>query len=357
MKFLFLVALTFAFNANAQKIDWFASADYVAVHNDQNSLEQDSYLREFELALHSKVDQDWSAALSFVYETEANSETHSEVHEAYLYSSTFIKGQQLKFGKFFLGLGRLARVHRHEWNFTSAPFFYETFFGSHGPIDLGVEYTHMIGTSQNLQLTLGVSKGSEFNHDHSHEEESSEPTNAQWPTHYMRLGGFHEISSLSGLDYGLNYMVRKDAEKNTFYYAGSDFTYKRREGKVLSWFAQLEYWRRTFHAAGSQEDFDYGYYLNLQKGIDLHHSVGVLYSVYKGPEDVHAPGHSHEGRVVHDEYNSIEAYYTYANSEFMKTRFSFAKEDGLEIDHEEVENHKAQIQILFNIGKHPVHFF
>lgn len=48
----------------AQKVDWFAAADFVAVKNQMEELEQDAYLREFELALYSKIDQNWAGSMS-----------------------------------------------------------------------------------------------------------------------------------------------------------------------------------------------------------------------------------------------------------------------------------------------------
>ncbi len=347
-------------NTFAQKIDWFAAADFVAVNNQMDELEQDAYLREFELALYSKIDQNWSGSMSLVYAQEANGEVATELHEALIQSSNIFPGHTLKIGQFFLGIGKLNRIHRHEWSFTTAPLFFDTYFGEEGALDTGVEYTHRIGTSQNLQLTLGVMKGSEFAHSHAHdEEEEEEVSNAQWPTHYLRLGGFNEFSTTSGLEYGLNHIVRKDAEKTAWHYTGADFTFKKREGKVLDWLVQAEYWSRLYKEEGEEEMDDNGAYLLVEKGFNQHHSVGLLYSLYNAADEHEEEGHEHEGegRVVEDAYTETSFHYTYANSEFMKYRFSVTQETGLMHEEEEEDNYRYQIQILFNIGKHPVHLF
>ncbi|MFT6632032.1 MAG: hypothetical protein ACJAS4_001994 [Bacteriovoracaceae bacterium] len=362
MKSLFFLTTFFiSFNGFSQNIDWFAAADFVGVNNNTESYEQDIYLREFELALHSKVDQDWSAALSLVYAKAANSEEmQTELHEVYLQSSSIFSGDTIKIGQFFLGTGKLNRVHRHEWVFTSTPFFFEKYFGEEGVIDSGVEYTLRIGTSQNLQLTAGVTRGGEFVHEHSHHEEEDEEelSNAQWPTHYIRLGGFKEFSTLKGLEYGLNYIVRKDAEKTAWYYSGIDFTYKAREGKFLSFLVQSEFWSRTYKSNGEDELTDSGYYLFMEKGLDQHHSVGFGVTGFTPSDDHSEEEHEEEGRSVHEEYTSLNLNYTYSNSEFIKYRFSVEQENGLEIDgNEDATNYKYQVQMLFNIGKHPVHLF
>lgn len=354
--FVFLLSLS----ANAQKIDWFAAADIVGVNNQTEDYEQDIFVREFELALHSKVDQNWAAALSFVYEKTANSEeTATELHEVYVQSSNVLPGHTLKIGQFFLGTGKLNRVHRHEWNVTTAPLFFETYFGDHGAIDTGVEYTHRFGTSQNLQVTLGGMKGNEFVHEHSHDESAEkEPTNAQWPTHYVRLGGFKEFDTLTGLEYGLNYIGRKDAEKTAWHYSGLDFTFKKREGKKLSWLVQSEFWNRTYKMNGSDEFSDSGYYLFVDKGLNQHHSLGLGVTGFSPDKDVPEESHDHGARAAHDDYNSYMVFYTYSNSEFMKYRLTVEQETGLEIDGEEdQDNYRYQVQLLFNIGKHPVHLF
>jgi hypothetical protein len=357
---LLLTTLLMSFNGFGQKIDWFAAADFVGVNNNTEAYEQDIYLREFELALHSKVDQDWSAALSLVYANAANEEeTTTELHEVYLQSSSIFAGDTVKIGQFFLGVGKLNRIHRHEWSFTTSPLFFEKYFGEEGVIDTGAEYTYRVGTSQNLQLTVGVTKGGEFVHSHSHEEEEhNEPSNSQWPTHYLRLGGFQEFTTLKGLEYGLNYIVRKDADKTAWYYSGVDFTYKVREGKVLSLLVQGEFWNRTHKANGEEELTDSGYYVFMEKGLDQHHSIGFGVNGFTPSEDHSEEDHEEEGRSVHKDYNSISVNYTYSNSEFTKYRFSVEQESGLEIDgDEDASNFKYQVQMLFNIGKHPVHLF
>lgn len=360
MKALGLLLLTFSLNTFAQKIDWFASADFVGVNNQEESYEQDVFLREFELALYSKVDQDWTAVLSMVNAKSANGEgSVTELHDIYVQTSSLFPGHTLKIGQFFMGVGKLNRIHRHEWMFTTAPFFFQTFFGEEGVLDTGIEYTHRIGTSQNLQLTLGLSRGGEFvhEHDHEHEEGEEEATNPQWPTHYLRFGGFKEFSTLKGLEYGLNYIVRKDQEKTAWYYSGLDFTYKEREGKVLSLLVQGEFWNRTFKMNGSDELADQGFYILIDKGINQHHSVGLGYSEYTPDENFPEEEHDHEGRAVHEGYKSYSVNYTYSNSEFMKYRLSVEQEHGLEVDEEDITNYKYQVQLLFNIGKHPVHLF
>jgi hypothetical protein len=363
MKLLLLLSITvFAASANSQRIDWFAAADFVGVKNQEDQLEQDGYLREFELALYSEIDHNWKGSMSFVYAKDANEEMTTEIHEAFVQSSNVFMGDTLKIGQFFLGVGKLNRTHRHEWSFTTSPFFFSEYFGSEGVMDTGAEYTHRLGTGQNLQITAGLTKGNEFVHEHGHDEEAAEEekSNAQWPTHYLRVGGFNEIATTTGLEYGVNYLGRKDAEKVTWYYTGADFTFKKRVGKYIDWKVQGEYWVRTYKENKEDEQSDDGAYILIEKGLDQHHSFGLLYGIYNAADKHEEEGHVHEeteGRVVEAEFRETTLQYTYSNSEFMKYRFSAGLESGLLKDEEEVDNYKYQIQMVFNIGKHPIHLF
>ncbi len=364
MKLIYGIMLSALFSGTAlgQKIDWFASADFVGVKNQEESYEQDTYLREFELALFSKVDQNWSSALSLIMERAAGAEdSTTHLHEAYIQSSNIIAGDTIRIGQFFLGVGKLNRIHRHEWAFTTAPFFFEEFFNDEGVVDTGVEYIARIGTALNLQLTAGITKGAEFSHqheEHEHENEEEHGGNAQWPTHYFRLGGFWEMTTTQGLEYGLNHLIKKDAEKTVGRYSGLDITYKKRVGKVLETMAIFEFWQRTRKFESVDELSDSGYYLHIDKGLNQHHSIGLGTSYYIPDHDLPESMHKHEGRATHDHYQNYYVNYTYSNSEFVKYRFTLEQENGLIIDEVEDEtNYRYQVQLLFNIGKHPVHLF
>ena len=360
---LFICLFFVSMSSYAQNINWFASADFVGEANEEDSYNQGLGIREFELAMHTQVDQDWATTMSFVYAQDPNSQTEvTELHEVFIQSSTVFSGHRLKLGQFFLNTGKMNKTHRHEWNMTSAPLFFYKYFGEEGVLDKGIEYTHFIGADANLTLVLGLTKGNQFAHlhvedEHEHEEEGEEKQNAMEPTRYIRLGSFIEHTTTIGTEIGLNYIGRRDAEKTAWHYAGIDITHKQREAKTLSFLFQAEAWSRTYKYEGFEEYSDSGYYVYLEKGINQHHSLGLGVNAFFAEKDLDESLHEHSGRTVHDKYDSYFVNYTYANSEFLRYRFTVEKEAGLEVDEEEVNNMRYTLQMVFNIGKHPIHMF
>src|SRR3989338_6739695 len=94
-------------------------------------------VREAELLLTGPIDHRFDGLLSLAAHRE-NGVARAEVHEAFISSSKLVPRSRIKVGQYFLGIGRLNRIHRHEWNFISAPEVHQRFFGSEGLLDTGL---------------------------------------------------------------------------------------------------------------------------------------------------------------------------------------------------------------------------
>ncbi|MBC76007.1 MAG: hypothetical protein CME64_08315 [Halobacteriovoraceae bacterium] len=363
-----ILLLAFAIgNANAQNnrqlINWFAGADIVGTANSESELPSDAMVREFELSANAHIDHIWEGTLTLSKHREPGQEDDppAEVHEAFVFSNSIVEQGHLKLGKFFLGVGRLNRFHRHDWAFTNAPYYHEQFFGTEGVKDTGVEYSKLLSTERYINLTLGLTNGREFvhSHDHEHEEETSEHGAAHVPTHYARLSSFKEFSTTEGLEYGLNYIGRTDSEGIKYSYAGVDFVYKNRVRRFVDTLAQFELWQRsTTHDSENHKDL--GAYLYLEKGMNQNHSFGFRLDYFKPDSEEHDEEESHDhehGLEVENELYTAGFSYIYTNSEFLKTRFTVSRSEGFVVEEEEVGNTKASLQLVFSIGAHPAHLY
>jgi len=361
-----VISLPIYAQSNNQLINWFAGADIVGTTgSDDINQTSDFYVREFELSAFSIIDQTWSGILTLAYHKEQiTNEEHLEVHEAFLFSSKLFPLANVKIGKFFLGFGRLNRFHRHDWIFTEAPLVQKSFFGNEGAKDSGVEYKRNI-LALNSTLSIGLTKGDEFNHTHAHDEhEEGEIDRAKSPTAYSRFAKFFEYSTTRGLEIGLNAINRVDAHGVNYQYAGMDFIYKDRLGKVLTTVVQSEIWSRNTIEKDNDETHsfqDIGGYLYIEKGLDQHHAYGVRYDYYKPDDHVEEADHEHgiDGLEVDKEFNALAVSYIYTNSEFMRTRVTLEHGVGVVVDSDpDVDRFtRGQVQFVFSIGAHPSHVY
>lgn len=366
---LFVTSIAQA-QTNPNLINWYLSGDIVGTTGSKDAdIDGDFYFREFELMAYSAIDHTWDGVLALAYHKESISgEEHIEIHEAYAKSSKLFNSSTIKVGKFFLGFGRLNRFHRHDWAFTDAPYVNKSFFGNEAVKDAGIEYTRNI-SSVGSYLTLGVTKGDEFNHTHGHEHEAHEAGHvdrAKAPTAYVRFAKFYEFSPTRGLETALNLINRHDAEGIKYQYTGLDFAYKNREGKVLKTFFQGEIWGRTAtHEEDDEEEKfeDLGAYIYYEKGIDENKAIGLRIDYYKPDEHEEEAGEEHNHKIdgieVDEEYNAVSLNYTYKNSEFFRTRYTLEHATGIKVDDDEDVSSltRAYVQFTFSLGAHPAHLF
>jgi len=380
MKILLYLLLTssivYAQNA-IQLIQWFAGADIVATgdnlkksdEDDRNVLNDGMVVREFEFSAMSNIDQTWQGILTLAYHNELQvEEEHLEVHEAFLFSSKLLPLANVKIGKFFLGVGRLNRFHRHDWAFTEAPLVQKSFFGNEGVKDTGFEYSKLFVGEFNLKATVGLVSGAEFKHEDSHDHEEEEHEQGAGdkpyePTRYLRLSTFTEFSTLSGVESGVSYLERRDGEGARFQYSGVDITYKKRVNQYIDQLLQFEFWHRKTKEMNEESFEDMGAYAYFEKGLNRHHSVAARLEYYLPASldhDHDEEDHEHEGidgLNPLSNYHAISASYIYYNSEFMRTRFTIEHHNGVEVDEDETSFQRAHLQFVFNIGAHPAHVY
>jgi len=304
-------------------------------------------MRGAEMMFYTPIDHNFDGTLSVAAHDE-NGETIVELHELFLASNKLIPRARFKVGQFFLGVGRLNQIHQHDWPFIQAPLVHELFFDTEGVFDSGAEFSYLLPTNRDWDLTLGLTSGHRYGHAHT---AGSKPKS---PTHYARLETFSEFSnSTDGMKLGLNYLGRTDEQKNNMSIVGLDFVAKWREGKRLLYMIQSEAWFRTVKSVSDERSNQTGLYIFNQYGLNPNNLIGLRLDGYKDLTKINSIT---DKKINNITYN-IAAEYTWKSSEFATFRtglsHTFTREEGSTLDRDT----RFEFQAVFILGSHPAHIF
>lgn len=334
-------------NADSGGVQTSISVDIVgnAFSREKNSPASKLGVREAEVFFYSPIDHTFDGVLGIAAHQEGGVALF-EIHEATIGSTKLIPWSRFRIGQYFLGVGKLNSVHRHDWPFTSAPKVHEEFFGKEGVDDTGIEYSVLPPLPIYLDLTVGVTNGWKYGHVHN---AGKEP---KTPTHYLRLANFLELPLDGGLQTGLNYLSRKDSEGTKTTLIGMDLTAKWREGKSVPFFFQGEVWQRDLKPEGAVLARSFGFYgfprTNLMEGLDL----GVRFDGYSilTLEDA-------AGRKLNNYEHSYVPTLTWKPSEFSTFRVSYQWNFERLGSRSKLKNSFLEMQTTFILGAHPAHEF
>ncbi|EPZ50040.1 hypothetical protein M902_0650 [Bacteriovorax sp. BAL6_X] len=313
----------------------------------KDSQAQDKLItRVGEFMFYAPIDHQFDGVLSAAAHDE-NGETVFELHELYIATSKLIPRSNLKVGQFFLGVGRLNRFHQHDWAFTRAPKVHRTFFAEEGVFDAGVEYNYLIPSSMNMNLTVGVTSGHRYGHSHT---AGSKPKS---PTHYTRLSSFLPFSTTNGMEFGLNYLGRTDAQDNQMMLAGIDLTGKWKEGKTLNYLLQSELWYKSEKDIDGDITEQVGLYVFNDFATGAQTSVGFRLDAFK---DL-SKRNSLTGKKINNISYGALLQTTYTSSEFAKIRPTISHEFDREEGATTAKDTRLSLQFIFILGSHPAHEF
>jgi len=324
-----------------------AAVDLVGSYRaDQKSSADDSFnAREAEIILTAPIDPKFDGVLSFAAHRE-DGEAVAELHEAFIKTSRLIPRSNLRVGQFFLGLGRLNRMHRHEWPIVVAPKVHSEFFGEEGALDSGIEYSYLAPLPFYLETTLGVTNGFAYGHSHDEGEKPKKPT------HYGRVSTYFELPGNGGAQTALNYLSRTDAQGKVMTLTGLDFTAKWREAGVLNFLFQSEIWHRTLAPQGADAEETLGAYVLPQYALDSQFFLGLLVDYYTVLSLKDAIGQSVDNTVI-----GVVPTLTYKASEFSTLRLAYNHSSFQREDQDDVTENRVELQANFTIGAHPAHDF
>lgn len=111
-------------------------------------------LREVELTFSGAVDPYFDVWASFGIDDEG-----IEAEEVYVQTRRFLPGTQVRFGRFFSGIGYLNRQHPHQWDFVDQALPYEALFGPN-LAEVGLQVTWLPALPIYTQLGVEALQGS-----------------------------------------------------------------------------------------------------------------------------------------------------------------------------------------------------
>lgn len=314
-----------------------------------SDFEKDDYIyspREVELTFYGPVNHLFDALVSAACHEERGV-FNFELHEAWISSSSLVKNFEFKLGQFFLNIGRLNKVHRHEWPFITGPRYHQKFFGDEAVSDSGIEVAYQIPSNLHFSITAGLGSGRTFGHSHSAGEKPDLPTN------YLRFSHFFEAFNWNGFDIGLNYLNRINGEGDQTLFFGLDFIGKKKNGSTTQHLIQNEIWfRQSSYNAGDSDTREIGSYIYYQYGFTNGWSIGSRLDYYSDltVEDIFG------NKLEHYDIRGVLSL-TYQPTEFMRFKLDYSygieKQDGKELQ----QTNMLEFQVTFLLGAHPSHEF
>lgn len=293
--------------------------------------------RELEVLFEAPIDHLFDGRASVAAHRE-DGRILVELHELYVGSTKLIPRSRFRLGQFFLGVGKLNQVHRHDWPFISAPRVHERFFDSEAAYDVGLEYSYLFPLPFYLDLTLGLTNGWTFGHAHGI------GTKPVTPTHYARLLTYADVMWGGGLQVGLNYLGRKDSGGTRVTLLGLDATAKWRENRRLTFLFQSEAWYQIEASGSGTVDKTLGAYLYPQYGLSEAFYLGCRFDFFT---------------VTTATSNLVFALvptFSWKPSEFVTIRLAYNLESTRNATGS-TTRHYAQLQTVFILGAHPAHDF
>jgi len=303
-------------------------------------------VRGVEVFFLAPVDPLFDAAVGIAAHPE-NGVSLFELHEATLSSSKLIPHTQLRMGKGFLYIGKLNRIHQHDWPFIDSPEVQRSFFDDEGVNDLLLEVTVNTPTSMPFEATAGVAKGWVYGHAHN---EGKRP---QVPTHYSRVQTFFDLPLGGALQVAGNYLGRTASDSVQTQLFGVDLTAKWREGRRVPLLLQGEVWLRRVKAPQVDREDALGMYLFPQMNLLDSLDFGIRFDQFSVLTTEDALGES----IDISSYIFVPTL-TYKPSEFSTFRIAYAwdlKRRGDATPN--VTNSSLLAQMTYVIGAHPSHEF
>lgn len=336
-----------------------------------------------ELALSSSIDPYFNMDAVFHF-----SEDSVEVEEAYFTSTAIDYGLRLKGGKFLSNFGYINEKHHHAWSFSDMPLVYESFLGTHGINEIGLQLQWTAPTDTYLMFGAEILQGTNeqmFGNDAIGEEDDMIVDDATAPSLFVTyakssvdvdnttiLGGLSYAKGKSRLDHTSDEEPHAFSGDSSLY--GADLLIKHYLDSYSSVSLQTEWLMRDMNGILYKEsvadsgDFDVrknlrkkqaGLYTQLIYNINQTWAIGARYdNIYQN--DVYEDNTNQDEPDNLDKYSAMVEYKT---SEFARFRLQYNRNNALYSEAEDGESpHRQKIDTLIlqaniAIGAHGAHSF
>jgi hypothetical protein len=299
--------------------------------------------REAEFSLYAPIDHIFDGELSAAAHDESGVSIF-ELHEAYLGSDRLIEGSRFRLGQFFLGVGRLNRIHRHDWPFISAPLVHEKFFGPEGVIDSGLEYSVLLPLPFYLDVTAGICNGFTYGHAHNAGEKPIKPTR------YGRIATFASFRDID-IQPAVSGLARQAADGESMELLGLEYTMKVPSGGFDKLLLQAEIWERNVRPKDGELERAVGYYIYPQYDFHSRIQAGIRYDYLSTISLRDA-----NGKHMDNAESAYVPTVALKPSEFSTLRIAFNILEKT-ISRAKSSNRSVELQGTFVLGAHPAHNF
>jgi hypothetical protein len=319
-------------------------------------------VREAEFGMFGAIDQFGRGTLLVAAHNEGG-RYYFEIHEANILFPFLSKYVNVKLGRFFLDVGRLNRIHRHDWNFTFAPIVHQRLLDTEAVEDTGAEVSILLPFWKKMttELVLGATNGRYWGHTHT------AGVNKNNPMMYAHLKNFIYLGNNWGLQFGgtgMRYEI-DPVTKAVRYQYGLDSVVRWNQSMLKSFILMSELWYRenrypdkldpiSFVKSPIPMETFWGYYVFLDYQFHQQWSIGYRYDFFNVPNLRDKNGsiarNAVEGNTVQLTYKPSEFSYIRASTERRYTA-DFSSETG----NPEFVDWRYYIQATFILGSHPAH--
>lgn len=355
--------------------------------NKKKSTENRFDVREAEFGFSGAVDQ-WIRGNLLVAAHNEDGKYFFEIHEANAFFPFLSKYVTLKAGKMFLDLGRLNRIHRHDWIFTNAPIVHRKLMDKEAIADTGAELNFLLPWEKITQeIVLGATNGRVWGHTHSDGQAKNNPMM------YLHLKNFVYLGDNWGTQFGftaIRYEPDAKSNKTVRNQYGADFLLRWNRSFLKSFILTGELWYRetrfpqvmdtvTFQNKKTPMETQVGYYIFADYQFHQQWSLGFRFDYYKIPnlrdkfgylaenaEMAYTPQVTYRPSEFSFIRLSVERKYTKdftidsgfltvkSNEEWVK---EFSENPKMEMSKQQMVTYQIYLQCTFILGAHPAHTY
>jgi hypothetical protein len=256
-----------------------------------------------------------------------------EISEAKVSFQKLIHNLSLEVGKIHVNFGKLNKIHQHHRNFYDQPVVLTNFFGEHGLVAEGFNFSYILPLPLFLQIDLGFWNIPLLHHDEEsqHNEFSlvdKTYTNKIWISVPIKTSEL-EIGLNSLLSNGPHYQEHKDEVK----IFGIDLTFRSFFTRNRKFLFTTEVYKLLRDLEDSSKE-RFGYFVFTNYKFNKYDSVGLRYD---DAEEV----------VEGLRTNSLSAIYTRSLTETtaLRTQYTYFFDNPKDV-------HQLVFQLVFGIGPH-----
>lgn len=344
-------------------MDMSASVDMVGQwdNNKPQTTSNSLDVREAEFGFFGAIDQFGRGTLLVAAHNEGG-RYFFEIHEANIIFPFISKYVNLKVGRFFLDVGRLNRIHRHDWNFTMAPIVHQRLMDNEAVEDTGAEASILFPfwNFMTTELVLGVTNGRYWGHTHT------AGVNKNNPMMYAHLKNFIYLGNNWGTQFGataMRYEIDPVTKSFRMQY-GLDSVLRWNQSMLKSFILMSELWYRenrypdqidptTFRNNPIPMETFWGYYIMLDYQFHQQWLIGYRYDFFNVPNLRDKDGKFARNAV---EGNTIQLTYKPSEFSFIRTSVErrYTADFSSDLDPEFID-YRYYVQATFILGAHPAH--